>query len=511
LRKHPQANIGIAAGAGIIVLDIDGPKGAKSLESLGLSFRTGEVRTGRGRHYYFKGTGRTKISLLPGLDLKANGYVVAPPSRHQSGRIYQLKRPLDSLQPVPAKITTLLNEKAGSEERSSGGEIISPGSRNSRLTSIAGSLVRNKLSLTDITVVLGEINRQCCRPPLPRSEVENIARSVFRYSSADEGPCFKDMSSVVPRRVEFLWPPRIPLGFVTLLDGRPGQGKSMLLTSLAAKISLGQKLPFSDSDETGRVLFLSVEDPPEEVMRPRLERANADLDQIRFASKPFILNSEGLDHLEAELEKTKPRLVVIDPLFAYLGEKTDAHRANEVMPFMYRLAHLARRHRSAIVGVRHLTKAAHEDVLNAGIGSIGFVGAARSALLLAPHPDHEDLLVLAHTKHNLSKGAPAIVFERIDGTPITPPRLKFLREEDIDPGRLVRFDKQEVGRPHDERDEAVSFLREYLKSGPKPSRQVFNAAETRNISTKTLRRALAEAGGRVEGKGPAAKWRLGQK
>jgi hypothetical protein len=97
-RKWPDANIGIATGSvsGIIVLDIDGPEGHASLAKLiarcGLLDRTPIVKTARGWHLYFKAPADVAIpcSTGNGLDVRGDGgYVVAPPSVHVSGHVYE--------------------------------------------------------------------------------------------------------------------------------------------------------------------------------------------------------------------------------------------------------------------------------------------------------------------------------------------------------------------------------------------------------------------------------------
>ncbi len=96
--RWPDANIGIVTGAvsGIVVLDADGPKGLESLDSFG-STSTWVSKTGRdegGRHVFYRHPGpqvriENRTGLLPGLDVRGDdGYVIAPPSLHRSGRKY---------------------------------------------------------------------------------------------------------------------------------------------------------------------------------------------------------------------------------------------------------------------------------------------------------------------------------------------------------------------------------------------------------------------------------------
>lgn len=91
--KWPRANVAVRTGkeSGIIVLDVDGELGRQSIKGLNLPV-TATVLTGRGFHYYFKHPGghvTTKTGLFPGVDIRGDGgYVLAPPSRHISGKKY---------------------------------------------------------------------------------------------------------------------------------------------------------------------------------------------------------------------------------------------------------------------------------------------------------------------------------------------------------------------------------------------------------------------------------------
>ena len=102
-RRWPSANVCIATGStsGIVVLDVD-PRhgGAESLETLerehGPLPKTPTVLTGGGGlHHYFAHPGKrvpNKVSVFPGIDIRGDGgFVVAPPSRHVSGKEYSWK------------------------------------------------------------------------------------------------------------------------------------------------------------------------------------------------------------------------------------------------------------------------------------------------------------------------------------------------------------------------------------------------------------------------------------
>jgi len=137
------------------------------------------------------------------------------------------------------------------------------------------------------------------------------------------------MLDVVPEEVEWLWQPYIPIGKLTMLQGVEGVGKSWLMTALAAAISRGRGLPGAGEFPPGNVLLMSAEDGLADTIRPRLEKAGADLARIHAVDEPLSLDEIGLMRLESCIEQHKPLLVGIDPLFAYTGARLDINRANE--------------------------------------------------------------------------------------------------------------------------------------------------------------------------------------
>jgi putative DNA primase/helicase len=202
-RRWPRANIGIVTGAttGIVVLDIDLRHGGeKSLEDLVHTY--GSLPTtwachtgGGGRHIYFKHPGgnvRNKTSLLPGLDLRGDGgYIVAPPSRHASGKTYEweLSSRLDEVElaDMPGwlreKLTAPRTRAAHSQAIS---DIISEGSRNDSLCRLAGAMRRQGMDEQGIADALLAENSRRCQPPLPEQEVLQIAHSVMRYPAGGD-------------------------------------------------------------------------------------------------------------------------------------------------------------------------------------------------------------------------------------------------------------------------------------------------------------------------------------
>jgi hypothetical protein len=231
------------------------------------------------------------------------------------------------------------------------------------------------------------------------------------------------LDSVKPERIAWLWQGRIPLGKLTLIDGDPGTGKSALATDLAARASTGRPFPDGSPCERGGVVLLSAEDGLADTIRPRLEAAGADLGRV--LSLATVSDSEGerllsipedIDIIRRGIERVDARLVVVDPLMAFLSGDVNSHRDQDVRKALAPLAKLAEETGAAIVVVRHLNKTTGGSPLYRGGGSIGIVGQARSALLVAKHPEDDQRRVLAPVKSNLAAPAPSLVYALREAT-----------------------------------------------------------------------------------------------
>lgn len=261
--------------------------------------------------------------------------------------------------------------------------------------------------------------------------LDTLTREVLAVEEAEHRSMLISMDMVEEEEVDWLWWPYIMRGALTMVDGDPGQGKSLLTLALAAHLSRGTPLPDQQGCCTitvpqGRSLFFAEEDSPSTTVAPRLKAMNADRSQIHIVDparaeqlaphQQFSL--QNLAPLEWEIAKFQPLLIVIDPLQSYLGAKVDMNRANEVRPLVRGLARLAAKHHVAILCVRHAAKGGGGEGSRAmmrGLGSVDFVAAARTALYVEEHPTVRTQALLCHTKSNVSARGRTLIFSRDEG------------------------------------------------------------------------------------------------
>jgi len=232
------------------------------------------------------------------------------------------------------------------------------------------------------------------------------------------------LSEVEPQEIRWLWKQRLALGKLTMLDGNPGQGKSMLTLDLAARVTRGLVMPdlTPGLGEPAGVVLVGPEDDLPDTVQPRLLRAGADLRRVAALctvpvtdacghsyERPFSL-FEDLEHLAATIERVQARLVIVDSVMKLLGDK-DTYRSNEVLAALTPLQWLLEVKGVAGLLLRHLNKGSSGmNWLYRGQGSIAFVGLVRTAMMVINDPYDPDKSVLLQTKSNISKLAPQLSF-----------------------------------------------------------------------------------------------------
>ncbi|MFQ5732842.1 MAG: AAA family ATPase, partial [Planctomycetaceae bacterium] len=323
--------------------------------------------------------------------------------------------------------------------------------------------------------------------------------------SSPTGPVLRCLADIEARPINWLWPRRIPAGRITLLVGRPGEGKSFLTCDLAARISTGTPWPDGSTCSRGSVLLVTAEDDPSDTIRPRLDAHHADVRRVHILTAVRHADENGdvtevmftlrdVAALEAAL-KTLPdcRLIVIDPIGSFLGGGTDAHRDNEVRSVLAPVAQLAEKYGVAVLVVAHVRKtlAAYADDM--ALGSRAFTGIARAVWHLTHDREHKLRRLLLPGKCNLAAQQTGLAFT-IGGDP---PSLCWEREPvDLTADDRVAEDLRPKRGPDPEaQNEAQVFLRQALADGPRLVKDIRSEAlDAHGIGKRTLDRAKKSIG-----------------
>lgn len=356
---------------------------------------------------------------------------------------------------------------------------------------------------------------------LDSAESKAIVISAGRGKLAGTGPqrgISVLAADVKPSQVDWLWYPRIPRGKPVIIDGEPGVGKSTLTSYLAAQVSTGKAWPDGAVPPKGGIVICSAEDGIEDTIVPRLTAAGADLRKIRFLNgvaspggeEPWTLSHSHLDILEAEIAKADAALVIVDPLMAFLPSEINSHADADIRRVLRPLKDLAERTGATMLMIRHLNKAHHTSALNRGGGSIGIIGAARTGLLVAKHPEDESddpdcRRVVAMSKSNVGPMAPSLVYRLVGDSLLG----CALIEWDDEP---IFLTADELLSPPMERklEKAKQWLCSHLKDGEwHSSSEVKATGREAGYTDRTIERARAECEVVSSGKGRNCTWRLG--
>ena len=302
-----------------------------------------------------------------------------------------------------------------------------------------------------------------------------------------------NMEQVEIEKIDWLLYPFIPFGKVTIVQGDPGEGKTTMVLQIIAKLTKGEAVLPSGSDEPAleaktvdlepvNVIYQTAEDGLGDTIKPRLLSAGADCSRVMVIDD----NDQALTMMDARLEeaiiKTNARLVVLDPIQGFLGTAVDMHRANEIRPLMKRVAVLAEKYHCAIILIGHMNKNSNGKSSYRGLGSIDFQAAARSVLIVGRIKDEPEIRVVCHVKSSLAPEGKSIAFRLDKDT-----GFEWIGEYDISADDLLSGDNRGQ-KIH----EAKEFLKEILVSGSVAQTKVAEEAESRGIKKKTLWNAKKE-------------------
>jgi AAA domain/Bifunctional DNA primase/polymerase, N-terminal len=329
---------------------------------------------------------------------------------------------------------------------------------------------------------------------------------------------WRRISDIKCKPIIWQWPSRIPFSMLSTLEGNPGLGKSFISLDLAARESTGRIMPpllGKSSRLPGNVLLLTAEDTADHTIRPRLEALGADLDRIillddigvdQEIGRPVMV-PEDIPYIRDLIKQHKITFLIIDPLMAFLSPDVDANNDQDVRRAMYPLATLAAATGVAILLVRHLNKMIHiSEALYRGGGSIGIIGAARSGLMIAKHPDDDHLRVVAQIKGNLCAEPDALVYSiEVSGpdatvkwhTPegngnLSPFKISGFKANDL-LGKKPQFKRETEKVQQKNRDAAVAILDVLDRLDAKGEGMTVNEFHQRMAyGDVTIKRALAD-------------------
>lgn len=451
--QHPNANIGIATGDGLTVIDVDtitahGVDGENSMlvyqVDYGFINETLEVTTPTGgKHYYYLTDNEysNKASILPGVDVRGlGGYVVGPGSTI-NGTLYEAKQ-LTEPQRANSEVLQLLGACKKREtstdpfealEKGYSETLIPQGSRTDYLIKQCAQLCDGTKTLETLKKMIRVINEDNLEIPLTDKELEaEVFPSLKRFkkhevkkvdpeTSIDPNKInLVSVSDIEKEYVEWLVPGYIPKGTITIIGGDGGLGKTSLWCNIASAISSGKPCVLQDGNEVmyprGEVIYFSGEDDTARVLRARLEQNGANLDNIKtlqMDDDAFTSLSIGGALIEGIIEARRPMLVIFDPIQQFI-KNADMSKRNDMRQTMTNLTKLGTKYGTTFILVMHTNKrdkiGSFRDKLS---DSADLWDIVRSVIALGRNQNNENFIT--HEKSNYGIRQNAILYHIENG------------------------------------------------------------------------------------------------
>ena len=290
--------------------------------------------------------------------------------------------------------------------------------------------------------------------------------------------CYKDIEQT---SVEWLWFPYIPFGKLTIIQGNPGEGKTYFAMMLTAACTNRKLFPNMEDIEPFNVIYQTAEDGMGDTIKPRLVEAGADLSRVMVIDDSEEALTLSDDRIEKAVRQNHVRLVVIDPVQAFIGADVDMNRANEVRPVFRKLGMIAEKTSCAIVLIGHLNKSSGTQSTYRGLGSIDIMAAVRSLIFIGKVRKDPTTRVLIHEKSSLAPPGETMAFKLGDEE-----GFRWVGAYEISADELL--DGKEGKATEAKLERGAKLIRELLADKEEISiRELDDKAKEQGISGRTMR------------------------
>ncbi len=310
--------------------------------------------------------------------------------------------------------------------------------------------------------------------------------------------------------VEWLWKPFIPFGKVSLIQGDGGEGKTTLMLKIAAMLSKGELPPTNYQgklSDGGRMepittFYASTEEEISDASRPRFERNGGDINRFAYSAESIEHMNLNYEDLKTAIEQTGARLVIIDPLQAFLPRGVTLNNVSKMRPIFTQLSNVAMETNAAIVLVGHMNKNEAAKDIHRGLGTVDISASVRSIILVSIDKYDPTLRTIRTVKSN---------FDESDFTPIgfrlDEQRRVYFCDQNDEPWGYEHYD---CSQQEDELmshipetapentpskfTDACNILMECLSSGSVEYTAVMAVLNENTVSKRTAERAKKELG-----------------
>ena len=259
--------------------------------------------------------------------------------------------------------------------------------------------------------------------------------------------CYEDIEQT---SVDWLWFPYIPFGKLTIIQGNPGEGKTYFAMMLTAACTNRKLFPNMEDIEPFNVIYQTAEDGMGDTIKPRLVEAGADLSRVMVIDDTEEALTLSDDRIEKAVRQNQVRLVIIDPVQAFIGADVDMNRANEQSTYR-------------------------------GLGSIDIMAAVRSLIFIGKVRKDPTTRVLIHEKSSLAPPGETMAFKLGDEE-----GFRWVGAYEISADELL--DGKEGKATETKLERGRKLIRELLADKKEISiRELDEKAKEQGISGRTMR------------------------
>ena len=335
------------------------------------------------------------------------------------------------------------------------------------------SIIRLKPSRKDWNEILCDKNAD-----RKKSIIETVTMKVPEKEELVPMLCYEDIEQT---SVEWLWFPYIPFGKLTIIQGNPGEGKTYFAMMLTAACTNRKLFPNMEDIEPFNVIYQTAEDGMGDTIKPRLVEVGADLSRVMVIDDTEEALTLSDDRIEKAVRQNQVRLVIIDPVQAFIGADVDMNRANEVRPVFRKLGMIAEKTGCAIVLIGHLNKSSGTQSTYRGLGSIDIMAAVRSLIFIGKVRKDPTTRVLIHEKSSLAPPGETMAFKLGDEE-----GFRWVGAYEISADELL--DGKEGKATETKLERGAKLIRELLADKKEISiRELDEKAKEQGISGRTMR------------------------